>query len=50
MKKYEAPNCEMITIADDIMSASGLLADLSSTFDARARDIFSDFNIDASQY
>ena len=50
MKKYEAPSYEMINMTDDIMSTSGLLADLSSTFDAKGRDIFSDFNVDASQY
>lgn len=41
MKKYEAPMLELLSIGRDIITASGLAADLSITFDAVGADMFS---------
>ena len=34
MKKYEAPSLELLNMTSDIITVSGLLADLSASFDA----------------
>ena len=45
MKKYEAPSCELFNITDDIMTTSGLRADLSSEWDKARDDVFSDLEV-----
>lgn len=45
MRKYEAPSFEFMNMANDIMVSSGLMADLSTTFDAVGCDLFSTLEI-----
>ena len=45
MRKYEAPSFEILNMANDVIAASGLMADLSTTFDAIGRDLFSALEI-----
>ena len=46
MRKYEAPSFEFMNMAKDVITYSGLLSDLSTTFDAVGRDLFSTLEID----